>query len=175
MEKRKKSLEQIALIYSLKCGFALILIFQLCYLIQISDYGIFLSEMLISNRKFYLTDLGIVKYFNMPVIFYSIYKGTKYFKLRHNFCSLTYKQSLMSGFLISIISVLIVAAYTIIFYKYISPESLDLVMEKEYLNPDTTKTQRALNFLRPYRMTFFVTMVFTFLISFKLIKTERSH
>jgi hypothetical protein len=169
-ERQRKPLEYVAFIYSLKCGFALILIFQIAYLLG-KEYGGFW----LLGRFRSLTDLGNIKYVNFIVLFYVIFKGTRTYKIRHNFAAITYQKSVLSGLIISILSIAFITLYSVIFYKYIDPDSLNLVMQNEYLNPEITKVERALNFLRPYGITFIVSIVYTFLISFVLIKKERSH
>lgn len=167
-ERMRKPLHVIAWRYGWKCGIALILIFLVMYYLQ-SEY----EEFIWPRYHIKLTDLGIIKYLNLPVIFYAIYKGTRIFKVRHNFATISYSKSLFSGFLISLFSVSLIALFSVVFYKFIDPASLTDVLDKEYF--DDTRASRAYNFLRPYRITLLVSIVYTFVISLHLKKTEHSH
>ena len=166
----RKPLEAIAFRYGLECGIVLIFIFLVMYYFQ-SEFG----GIVILGKLIWFTDLGIIKYVDIPVIFYAIYKGTMTYKIRHNFASITYKKSVISGLLIAALGILIVAMFSIIFYKFIDPTLLSLTMEQRYLNPNTTRVARAYNFLRPYGITFLISVVYTFLISNQLKKKEHSH
>lgn len=168
-ERQRKSLETIALRYGFRGGLVLIFIFLLMYFLQ-TLYG----DYIWARYYIRLTDLGWIKYFNLPVIFYVIYKGTRIYKIRHNYAYISYSKSVLSGTYISIYSILMVALFSVIFYKFIDPASLSLIMEKHYLNPETTRAARAFNFLRPYTMTFIASFIYILLISFTLIKKERA-
>ena len=166
----RKSLEQIAWRYGLRCGIVLVFIFLVMYYLQ-SEYG----DMVLFGSLIRFTDLGLIKYLNLPIIFYSIHKGTKIYKIRHNYTSITYQKSVVSGLLISVYAIIIVAVFSIIFYKFIDPNSLRFVMEKAYLNPATTRAVRVLNYLRPYTITLIVSIVYTLILSYFLKGEDRSH
>ena len=166
----RKTLESVAFGYGLRGGIVLIFIFLVMYYFHSENEYI---ELL--GKRFWYIDLGVIKYLNLPVIFYAIYKGTMIFKIRHNFASISYKKSVISGAIIAITCIVIVAIFSIIFYKFIDPTLLNLTLEKHYLNPNTTKVARAINFLRPYEVTFIISILYTLLISLHLKKTEHSH
>ena len=168
MQQHRKSLERIAIRYGLRCGLVLIFIFLATYFFQ-SEYG----DVLWSWHYLRLTDLGIIKYMNLPIIFYIIYRGTR-LQVRHNYCVISYQKSVLSGLYITVISIL-TAAFLNVIDKLIDPASLNLVMANHYLNPTTPRVERAFNFLRPYTITFIMCVIYTFLISLILKKEERSH
>ncbi len=171
METKRKSIERVALRYGLRCGIVLIFLFLISYFFQ-SEFG----DFYFMGKFFRFTDLGIIKYFNLPVIFYSIYRGTRYFKIRYNYCVITYQKSVLSGIYISFLSITIVSIFSIIFYKFIDPTSLKFVLATHYFRDiEVTPVQRAINFLRPYSMTFFISVIYTILLSIFLKKGEHSH
>jgi hypothetical protein len=166
----RKTLPQIAWKYGSRSGIVLVFIFLVMYYLQ-GEYG----DMVLLGSLIRFTDLGIIKYLNLILIFYSIYRGTRIYKIRHNYTAISYQSSVLSGFLISLYAIIIVAVFSILFYKFIDPNSLNFVMEKAYLNPNTTRAARALNFLRPYTVTFIASFVYTLILSYFLKGEERSH
>jgi hypothetical protein len=170
-ERERKSLAGIALKYGLRGGIALSFIFLVMYFLENASV---VGDFVKSHFYIHLTDLGLIKYINLPIIFYAIYKGTRIFKIRHHFATISYKDSVLSGIYISVISVSICALFTIVFYKFIDPSSLKDIMGEHYYNLGT-RTERAYNFLRPYNITLILSLIYTLIISYFLQKEEHSH
>jgi len=153
--KKKVSIARNSLNYGVATGIVMIIVSLLLYV-------------------FGLSDQTFVQYLSLAIIIAGIIIGILNYRNKSNGGFISYGQSLGSGVLIGLFAAVLVSVYTIIFFKFIDPDMVNVILKKaeeniRERNQNMTDDQVEIamsytrKFMNPYIMAVTSTIWLTFM------------
>ena len=153
--KKKTSVARNSLNYGAATGIVMVIVSLLLYVLNLSDQT-------------------FVQYLSLAIIIAGIVIGILNYRNKINGGFISYGQSLGSGVLIGLFSSILVSIYTIIFFKFIDPDMINVILNKAHdsmLERNPTMTDEQLDiamswtrkFMNPFIMAITSTIWLTFM------------